>query len=78
MMIDWNGDVLLCVQDWNKRVKFSNLNSSSLKECWMSNGIRIYRSLLGKGKRKLPPCNNCDVDGKLHGFNHIRQWDKKT
>ena len=25
MTIDWNGDVLLCVQDWNKLVRFGNV-----------------------------------------------------
>ena len=33
MTIDWNGDVLLCVQDWNKRVKFGNLNSQRIFRC---------------------------------------------
>jgi sulfatase maturation enzyme AslB (radical SAM superfamily) len=36
MMVDWNGDVNLCVQDWNKKVKFGNLYSKSLLEVWKS------------------------------------------
>ena len=34
MMIDWNGDVFLCTQDWNRRIKSGNLNYESLLKVW--------------------------------------------
>ena len=71
MTIDWNGDVLLCVQDWNKRVKFGNLYSQSLQEVWSSKKLMKYRKLLGRGQRKLSPCNKCNANGCVHGFNHV-------
>ena len=76
MMVDWNGDVMLCVQDWNKKVKFGNLNSNSLLEVWQSHNIGKYRRMLGKGFRKLEPCERCNVNGTLHGYNHIELWEK--
>jgi len=74
LMIDWNGDVMLCVQDWNKKVKFGNANIDSLLDIWKSHNINKYRKMLGKGIRGLMPCSQCNVDGTLHGYNHIKLW----
>jgi radical SAM protein with 4Fe4S-binding SPASM domain len=74
MSIDWNGDVLLCVQDWNKKTKMGNLNHQSLMEVWTSSNFNKYRSSLGNGKRALIPCKNCNTDGTLHGGNHREGW----
>ena len=30
MTIDWNGDVLVCMQDWNKKIKFGNIQANTL------------------------------------------------
>ena len=30
MTIDWNGDILVCMQDWNKKIKFGNIQANSL------------------------------------------------
>lgn len=76
MTIDWNGDVLLCVQDWNKKVKMGNLYSQSLVEVWCSSAIQKYRYQLAKGRRGMPPCNKCNTDGTLHGHNHVVMWRK--
>jgi radical SAM protein with 4Fe4S-binding SPASM domain len=74
MSIDWNGDVLLCVQDWNKKVKMGNLNSQTLIEVWNSPNFNKYRRLLGNGKRALTPCTTCNTNGTLHGGNHREGW----
>jgi len=73
-MIDWNGDVMLCVQDWNKKVKFGNLFSNSLLDSWNSKALSRYRRTLGKGFRKDEPCKSCNVIGTLHGTNHLKSW----
>jgi len=78
MSIDWNGDVLLCVQDWNKKVKMGNLNSQTLLDVWNSPNFNKYRRTLGKGKRALTPCNTCNTDGTLHGGNHHKEWTKHS
>ncbi len=74
MSIDWNGDVLLCVQDWNKKIKMGNLNHQSLIEVWTSPNFNKYRKVLGNGKRALMPCKNCNTNGTLHGKEHREGW----
>ncbi|MDB3973977.1 SPASM domain-containing protein [Alphaproteobacteria bacterium] len=76
MTIDWNGDVLLCVQDWNKKVKVGNLMFSSLYEIWHSSILEKRRRKLMNGNRCDSPCNKCNVEGTLHGFNHFKYWAK--
>jgi radical SAM protein with 4Fe4S-binding SPASM domain len=74
MTVDWNGDVLLCVQDWNKKVKLGNIFSQSLLEVWISSNLSKRRIQLAHGSRKLNPCALCNADGTLHGYNHVRAW----
>ena len=74
MTVDWNGDVLLCVQDWNKKVKLGNIHAQTLLEVWNSSAMNKYRKTLGSGNRNISPCNGCNTDGTLHGFNHIKSW----
>jgi radical SAM protein with 4Fe4S-binding SPASM domain len=76
MMLDWNGDVMLCVQDWNKKVKMGNIASDSLLNVWQSSGFRKYRNILKKGKRVMAPCNKCNTNGTLHGGKHLDCWNK--
>ena len=74
VMLDWNGDVMLCVQDWNKKVKMGNIASDSLFDVWRSSGFRKYRNVLKKGKRVLLPCSERNTNGILHGDNHVKRW----
>ncbi len=76
MVIDWNGDALLCVQDWNKKVKFGNVHDNSLVDIWHSSLMQKYRSPLGEGKRCKLPCSECNADGTLHGYNHVIAWEQ--
>lgn len=74
MTVDWNGDVLLCVQDWNKKVKLGNLHQQTMMEVWTSPALHKYRARLAAGRRSAAPCNRCNTDGTLHGFNHVKRW----
>jgi radical SAM protein with 4Fe4S-binding SPASM domain len=74
MQIDWNGDVMLCVQDFSKKIKFGNIYAESLLDIWNSLNMGKYRKILLKGYRSMFPCNNCNVDGTLHGKNHAEIW----
>jgi radical SAM protein with 4Fe4S-binding SPASM domain len=74
MQIDWNGDVMLCVQDFNKKIKFGSVYAESLLDIWNSPNMGKYRKSLLKGYRTIFPCNNCNVDGTLHGKNHAKIW----
>jgi len=76
MTIDWNGDVLLCVQDWHKKVKAGNLYAQSLMEVWTSPQMKKRRTELACGRRISAPCNLCNAEGTLHGRNHVLAWEK--
>lgn len=78
LTIDWNGDLLLCVQDWNKKVKFGNANMERLTDMWHSRAYGTFRNKLMSGNRNCAPCNKCNTDGTLHGFNHVPAWNTQT
>lgn len=65
--IDWNGNVYLCVHDWNKHRIFGNIHYRHLKDIWTSDLINDYRKMLLKGQRSCDPCNGCDVEGNYYG-----------
>lgn len=70
LCIDWNGDVLLCVQDWEKRLKYGNLYADTLESVWRSSRYSRQRQQLIAGKRTNSPCNQCNAQGTVHGANH--------
>ena len=44
MMIDWNGDALLCCQDmYNRTVKFGNVQTKPLIDIWTDGKIMKFR-----------------------------------
>ncbi len=74
MTIDWNGDVLLCVQDWSKRTRFGNVGAQSLWKIWTSPAMSKRRRQLFSSRQGINPCSGCNTDGTLHGFNHVKAW----
>lgn len=67
MFVDWNGDVLFCSNDWRRKIVVGNVLESSVDDIWMSEKMRDIRLRLGNGDRNFSPCNQCDVQGVLHG-----------
>ncbi len=78
MMLDWNGDVMLCVHDWNKKIRMGNITLDSMLNVWQSKNFDKYRSILKKGKRVLPPCSSCNTNGTLQGKNHFDAWSTSS
>ena len=76
MMVDWNGDVFLCTQDWNRRVRSGNLNFQQIQEVWNSSVLKRYRKNLHCGLRSEAPCLNCNADGTKHGRGHADAWNE--
>lgn len=74
MMIDWNGDVLLCPQDWVKRIKFGNVSAQSLWDVWTSKVMTKRRMHLLRNREGISPCSGCNSDGQMHGMNHAAAW----
>jgi len=77
MQIDWNGDVLFCVQSiYDKSITFGNLNYKNMLDIWISKKMDDYRKRLGEGNRSHHPCEKCNAMGILHGHKHKIAWDE--
>ena len=75
-LVDWNGDVFLCPQDWQRRVTMGNMMQEEIFDIWTNKIITKYRKDLLKGKRSSSPCSECNAQGTLLGFNHAKIWKK--
>lgn len=69
LVIDWNGDALLCCNDWLRRHKgFGNVNEQSLREIWFGEEFTKVRKSLATGDRaNNPACKHCNITGTLIG-----------
>lgn len=75
-LIDWNGDVFLCPQDWQRRITMGNMMQEEIFDIWTNKIISKYRKDLLNGKRSSSPCSECNAQGTLLGFNHAKIWKK--
>lgn len=62
MTIAFNGDVVLCCQDWMLEEKFGNTNENTLEEIWTNKLFANKRQLLRDGQRD-GLCRKCDFIG---------------
>tara|TARA_B100000427_G_C15481020_1_gene582982 strand:+ start:31 stop:900 length:870 start_codon:yes stop_codon:yes gene_type:complete len=76
-LIDWNGDIFLCPQDWQRRITMGNMMQDSIINIWTGKILSKYRKELLKGKRNLSPCNTCNAEGTLLGKSHAKIWQEK-
>ena len=73
-MIDWNGDVFLCPQDWQRRVTMGNMMQENIFDIWDSKIMNKYRKDLINGKRINSPCTSCNAEGTILGKKHANAW----
>lgn len=66
-MIDYNGNLLLCPQDWSRSYIVGSLLEHSIKDLWLGERMKEIRTKLANSDRSLSPCNTCNTDGKLTG-----------
>ena len=74
LLIDWNGNVYLCPQDWQRKVSMGNIMQETIFNIWTGKTLTNYRKNLISGKRCAGPCKSCNADGTLLGKNHAKQW----
>jgi len=74
LLIDWNGDVFLCPQDWQRRVTMGNIMQKSFFDIWNGKILNKFRTLHLKGDRYLSPCNSCNANGMVYGQKHSKAW----
>lgn len=65
--IDFDGTILLCVNDWQKRIKIGNLKEKTLSEIWFSETLQSFRKMHLSSKRDKLPCNTCTIYGQREG-----------
>jgi radical SAM protein with 4Fe4S-binding SPASM domain len=67
LLIDWNGDVPLCSNDWGRKRIVGNVGFESVRDIWMSEEITEARKELMRSDRRSAPCSKCSVNGILTG-----------
>ena len=66
LLIDWNGDVFLCPQDWQRRQSMGNIMQDEIFNIWKGPVLSKYRRKLLQGDRSLNPCKQCNADGEVY------------
>lgn len=55
-----NGDVCVCIVDWNRSTKVGNIANQSLMDIWNGEELRNFRRMMIEGRRhENPGCANC-------------------
>ncbi len=73
-LIDWDGNLYLCPQDWQRRMPMGNILQEKILDIWKGKILSKYRKNLLLGKRCSSPCTSCNADGTLLGKNHAKTW----
>lgn len=73
MLIDWNGNILCCSNDWGRTKIMGNVMHENIASIWMSESFNHFRDNLLKSDRSQTPCRNCDIDGSLFGENSVKE-----
>jgi radical SAM protein with 4Fe4S-binding SPASM domain len=61
MVVDWNGDVVLCCDDWNHSTVLGNLKKESIEKIWKGEKLRKIKEAHIKGEfHKIPICAGCN------------------
>ncbi len=76
VLIDWNGDVFLCPQDWQRKMTTGNIEKEDFFKIWTGSTISKFRKNLLEGNRCDKPCTECNAEGTVLGKNHASAWKK--
>lgn len=74
LMIDWNGDVLPCANDWSRSVRFGNINNENLSDILKGSRSIEFKTSLCSGERTQVPCSKCNVCGTLRGEEEYKNF----
>jgi len=55
----WNGDMVLCCVDWDRRHVFGNIHESSIREIWNSEPYNQYRDRMRRNDFAGTLCEHC-------------------
>lgn len=77
--IDYNGDVLFCCHNFNKKSVLGNVKNSSIND--IINGESLYniRLKLSQCKRyEIDSCRYCNVNGTKMGREQYKNWKERN
>ena len=74
IMVDFDGAVLLCNNDWDKRLILGNVKETSILDIWNSKKYKDVRENLANANRNHSPCNRCDANGMMMGGEFVNKW----
>ena len=76
LIVDYDGGVLLCNHDWDKRLIMGNVKETSILDIWNSQKYKEVRQKLAVADRNHSPCNRCDANGMMMGEEFVDKWEK--
>tara|TARA_B100000900_G_scaffold402056_1_gene407459 strand:- start:7800 stop:8717 length:918 start_codon:yes stop_codon:yes gene_type:complete len=76
MLIDYDGTVLMCANDWKKQNPLGNIKYDSIIDIWCNEISQKTRVRLMNKDRSQNPCNKCDINGTLNGQKPFDLWKK--
>ena len=77
IFMDYNGDCLLCSNDWAKKKVIGNTKNENIYDIWTNEKVNSVRKKLLNNDRNYNPCISCDVNGLLNGSDFSELWKKK-
>jgi MoaA/NifB/PqqE/SkfB family radical SAM enzyme len=67
MFIDWNGDALVCNNDWGRTGIVGNVIDAGLLDIWLGDSMLNYRKQLQYNRTNISPCQYCNINGTILG-----------
>jgi hypothetical protein len=65
-VITWDGNVVPCCFDKDAQHKLGTLKTFSLKEIWLNDAYKKFRSAILKGRKEIDICTNCSEGTKVY------------
>lgn len=75
LIVDYDGGVLLCNHDWDKKLIMGNVKNESILNIWNSAKYQEVRRNLAAANRNHSPCNRCDANGTMMGGEFVEKWE---
>ena len=75
-VIDWNGDVMLCDNDWGRNNIFGNIHNETFKNIWFGEKFNNIKRRLSNSRKECHPCKNCSVNGIMRGSESVEIFKK--
>jgi radical SAM protein with 4Fe4S-binding SPASM domain len=76
IVIDWDGEVLMCAHDWKRELILGNAFEDTIWSIWSSAKSNRIRNEFMKSNRDFSPCAKCDVNGTIMGEKHFEEFSK--